>query len=867
MAISVKSKPPRQPPRYAHCYQSSVRAKPKTDTPCRPASAQRVTTGSQIKGSRTTASHSRSHVSYVVNSKSTKQPEIEKRISTEMEDAIFLDNDFVQNFLTGDSGYLDQVLERCKTSTRYSKRAKSWSLPKKGAESKLYRPILEIVNAIKRAVEACGDAETDTISPLFIDHSAHTIPADDADSANTKPDIVLFEDRHEHWETVRIAIEVKLKPNQLKERIQQLSRYARAMYAHQLHRRHLYGLVVCGSKATFVRYDRAGIIHSPPIDICKSYEAFTKAFASLLMLDRTAEGYDPAFSTTTNEPGRLDYYVDLPESAFGNVPVEPNVAGPPRSGASEDGAGPGPEILPTRRFKVIERLCHRKSIRGRATIVLRIREVVGSDEEMDKGKGKGKEPAEGSKKKRKADEMEEAKRLDYVFKLIWRDPLRGSEGDVLKMLLGMFGLAQYVWHCDVIGECRCGASGTCGTCVGKTPQPADLRPSPVFKSSGAASVDGREAASTFTDARNSGATGCVRKHRIYSRILMSSVGEPLWAADSVEEFLQSVLDAILGYWRLVNLGILHRDVSDGNVMMLRGDQMHARLASDEERSMDIEELRKRFGAMAESEAMLRQYLDKLERPSSGMLSDFDLHTTHWDGVVSAHGLNDGADFNSSSSAPISDAPSKRRKTDTGGSLSITATSETKGKGKARQSIVSEVHNSRRTPEFDEGRPLVDYRTGTPTFMSVRVLTTKPGMRCDHNFMDDLESFFWLILWSVAAHLDPKQDPTVTVQETIDLLEQADLVQMLVNKKSLLSECIEGGEDIKNRLLEFKNQWATNSKISSLIHSMGQFFIRARYREHSPTDAFPTVVDMIYAALHPSNHAIPHCSGFRFYLCI
>ena len=77
-----------------------------------------------------------------------------------------------------------------------------------------------------------------------------------------------------------------------------------------------------------------------------------------------------------------------------------------------------------------------------------------------------------------------------------------------------------------------------------------------------------------------------------------------------------------------------------------------------------------------------------------MLSDFDLHTTHWDGPASAHGSSDGTDFNNGSSAPTGDAPSKRRKTDTGGSVSITSSGEAKGKGKARHSIASGVRNSR-----------------------------------------------------------------------------------------------------------------------------------------------------------------------------
>ena len=134
-------------------------------------------------------------------------------------------------------------------------------------------------------------------------------------------------------------------------------------------------------------------------------------------------------------------------------------------------------------------------------------------------------------------------------------------------------------------------------------------------------------------------------------------------------------------------------------------------------------------------------------------------------------------------------------------------------------------------------------------MSVRVLETEPGEPCNHGFMDDLESFFWLILWSVSAHLEPDQSPTVAAQKTINMLEQADLDQILFGKMALFNECADDGTEIKRRLLKFQHPWACNDRVPSLIHSMGKYFNKARLRDNSPTDAFPTVVDMLYKALY------------------
>lgn len=78
----------------------------------------------------------------------------------------------------------------------------------------------------------------------------------------------------------------------------------------------------------------------------------------------------------------------------------------------------------------------------------------------------------------------------------------------------------------------------------------------------------------------------------------------------------------LGYWGLFNLGILHRDVSAGNVLLLRWKQQYARRGWKDQSDDDLHQ---RFGPMAKSEEELRRILKPLDRDPKGMLTDFDMH--------------------------------------------------------------------------------------------------------------------------------------------------------------------------------------------------------------------------------------------------
>ncbi|KAG8725744.1 hypothetical protein FRC10_007904, partial [Ceratobasidium sp. 414] len=374
--------------------------------------------------------------------------------------------------------------------------------------------------------------------------------------AGIKPDLVLFDGPTRHWETVRLPIEVKTQETYLKVGMKQLTRYARAVFAHQLHRRHLYGLVICKWEATFVRFDRSGILHSRPIDIRQQRKEFCEAFAGLMMLDEEAFGYDTAFTTRTRRNGRLQFYIDLPADAF---PVDEGIVAEPDSDPSTAMAGPsnlsGPsQKLPTRRLRVMEKLCHRKSIRGRATIVLRVREVVrpGALDGPEEAQGQVKTRSR-TKRERQPLEVELLGTRDYILKLMWRDPNKKSEAKVLERLVGIFGVAQYLWHSDAFKACdsqSCGrlSKGHCDVCLDRTPDrdqvwiTKNLTDLDINIPNG---VEGEEIIyrAVKTDEYSEAYAG--RTSRIYCRLLMSTVGSPLCTAESPRQLLQAVLDAIL----------------------------------------------------------------------------------------------------------------------------------------------------------------------------------------------------------------------------------------------------------------------------------------------------------------------------------
>ncbi|KAG8688335.1 hypothetical protein FRC09_012961 [Ceratobasidium sp. 395] len=746
-----------------------------TTTPRNLGSAQRTKESSGNAGTtsrpsrsskfRTTdATHSRTSNTILATPDAPKQFEMDRFLESEMQGAIFCDHKFVENFLSVDSTRLQTVLKDCEDdfdALRFNDHITR--------ERQLYNPIREVLNTIKAAVD--GSENTGQ----FLNVSAEPITAHYDDMAGIKPDLALFEGATRHWETVRTPIEVKKQATYLKTGMKQLTRYARAVFAHQLHRRHLYGLVMCKWEATFVRFDRSGILHSKPVDI-RSQE-FREAFAGLMMLDEEAFGYDTAFTTRPRRDGRLEFYVDLPAEAFppeeGTATTTNDVSGTPSSSNSPNGI----RKLPTRRLKVMERLCHRKSIRGRTTIVLRVREVIQAGTSEDPEETLECVKTRGQKKEAQAppEIPEKLGTQDYVLKLMWRDPNKRMEGEVLERLIDR-----------TPGRARMLATKNLTDLNIAIPEEAEGEEETVYRE-----VETNEYSEVYAQ----------RTSRVYCRLLMSTVGSPLCSAESPRQLLQAVLDAILGYWGIVNKGLLHRDISDGNVLMLQ----EGRGYNKREWKGQQEPVSSKDASQAESEKLLQNVLKTLGRDPSGILNDFDLFTTH---------NQMGATFfdePTSEDDEFAGREMKRRKL--GSTTSTTIPSAMPGKGKEPETHGSQESSLTQVTNADKGASYkdIDFRTGTPTFMSYRVLKIPVGQRYEHSFMDDLESFFWVILWCVVEHVDANGNSLKVAEQTqraapiLNLLDQFKLENIASAKLAMLAGCLlDDGDDMKNTLASCKN---------------------------------------------------------------
>ncbi|KAG8702062.1 hypothetical protein FRC09_004970 [Ceratobasidium sp. 395] len=775
----------------------------------------------------------------IATSQAPKQEDIEEMLKVELEGAIFHDPNFVKNYLTADQSRLETVLDRCEEALD------GYAFPTNiQKEDDLYDSIAWVLNQIKQAVDHNAGQKCSTSA--FLPVGLTPIPAHWEDTTGNKPDIVLFDGETRHWENVRMPIEVKKDATRFNEGIIQLARYARAVFGNQLHRRHVYGLLICRWEATFVRFDRSGILYSTKIDMRRQRKEFREAFAGLMLLDDETFGYDIAFTTRPMSDGKLEYYIDLSAEAF---PSEESDATPETSTAT-----PGPSTgtakppKSPRRLKVMHVLCHRKTIRGRATMALRVREVIrfGASEEPKETKGvktrSRKKDEQGSAKQ----EIEVLGTRDYVLKMMWRDPNKTTEGEVLKRVVGVYGVGQYVWHSDVFKACDtpgCGRSmdNSCGKCLDRTPdrdgawvsQNMTAEDAPPGEAGGAGATQ-----QTTVQTAEQLPAFAQRTSRTFCRLLMSTVGAPLCTAKSPRDFLNAVLDAVLGYWGIVNMGRLHRDISDGNILMLQDGQGYSKREWELPRSINKED-----SVLAKSQRFLQEVLGELDRDPTGMLNDFDLSKAY-----NIMGVSFFDDPPSDDEESASDERGRKRR-----KLSSEVAASSLDKGKGREMTTPRSSSFSRVAQANKSAPRIDFRTGTPAFMSIRVLQMSIGQQYVHHFMDDLESFFWLILWCVIEHRDVRRGKaTLAAYDFLDALSQPKLKGIADKKKSVLLDCFGTGDPIKAELANFENAWAKDPAIVSVILKLGSYFLNFRmtgsYPECTPDVAFPAFVKIIRDAL-------------------
>ncbi|KAG8735182.1 hypothetical protein FRC10_010903 [Ceratobasidium sp. 414] len=195
--------------------------------------------------------------------------------------------------------------------------------------------------------------------------------------------------------------------------------------------------------------------------------------------------------------------------------------------------------------------------------------------------------------------------------------------------------------------------------------------------------------------------------------------------------------------------------------------------------------------------------------------------------------------------------SKRRKLNP--TIPAPIASSNSGKGKECAAPEPQESSLTRIAKADKGACQgIDFRTGTPTFMSLRVLRIPIGQPYEHSFMDDLESFFWLILWCILERVEPG-NTNPGVEDLLNLLNQPNLKGIASQKSDLLASCFrEDGDDMKDALALCRNSWATDPAVVDLILKMGSYFdriTRKRIFNYTPVEVFPKIIKMITDALN------------------
>ncbi|KAF8759577.1 Serine threonine-protein kinase sgk2 [Rhizoctonia solani] len=306
---------------------------------------------------------------------------------------------------------------------------------------------------------------------------------DHDDDTDTSPDIVQGHtntDGRYHWGTLEFFAECKAKPDQLGEALMQIARYSRAMFTHQVYRRFIYSLALCGTKATFVRVGRSGIIHSTPIDVKVDPEQFIRGVASVFGLDDGQFGYDTRF-----------YYW-------------------PPLAAEDDGRKRQLRVKTGNwRWIVMELMCHRMCLVGRATVVMLLCRV-------------------GNPKHR------------AVLKSIWRHEYRPDEGDTLRKLEGRPGICRCHWN-EYLNDTKIKDRSLLA------PSRYHIKGQKSYKKAQLKLLE-------------------VPEDRVHSLILMDE-GARLWRIKRFRHLMVVLRDAlVVGYASMAMSDQVHRDISEGNIL-------------------------------------------------------------------------------------------------------------------------------------------------------------------------------------------------------------------------------------------------------------------------------------------------------------
>ncbi|KAG9105099.1 hypothetical protein FRC07_009625 [Ceratobasidium sp. 392] len=279
----------------------------------------------------------RSQRSEAVSSNMTTRlgkPEMEDILRYELYGHVYKHRKFYEEFLVLDEAIQTEVRHRIVASgglrpdlhLGFNGEDGRWTIHETIArqrdETAIYGVLADVLNVIGRAAYETyrrlhpGEQFRKCYHP-FRNHSKLIAHWDSPSDAATSPDLVMGHDpavmspdeERAHWGDMELLIECKSfsEKGYRDKAYLQLARYARAVFAHQVYRLHVFGFSLCGSIVNFVCFDRSGLLHSTNINLSTSDGAnlFVQHIITLLTISPDKFGYDTRYSFRRNDEQQL----------------------------------------------------------------------------------------------------------------------------------------------------------------------------------------------------------------------------------------------------------------------------------------------------------------------------------------------------------------------------------------------------------------------------------------------------------------------------------------------------------------------------------------------------------------------------------
>ncbi|KAF9031202.1 hypothetical protein BDZ89DRAFT_1111886 [Hymenopellis radicata] len=424
-------------------------------------------------------------------------------------------------------------------------------------EDELYGAFVSVANAIHNAAEElCPHHPGENTARLggsttWVDYHSKSPNSVDKDIARIRPDCLLahslLHDRVQTlppddatgviwWLQIVAALEMKRNDKEKWEGVvKQLIGYLRQILREQLDRRFVFGFTLGPRCMAVCLHDRSGVLlTSTPIDIHKSPKDFIRIIAAFAVLAPDKLGFDPSMKIYVQPNEVVESYRLTSETALDVFATDSYKK------RWVITLNDGTQYLTVKVMSV----ARARVMRGRATLVWAVVRFVNG---------------------RPGTEV-------FVLKQSWRPETVKSEGELYNEAkgsdcshLGRITLCEDAVIDDMVD--RTGSFIRAG--LSASLPPGDNQERGTKRARAESEEPFLHVASTNDDEIERITTPRKREYvsRVHTRVIMSTYGWPLKYFATLKELLSVFLNGVQGHAYLYENGLLHRDISAGNVII------------------------------------------------------------------------------------------------------------------------------------------------------------------------------------------------------------------------------------------------------------------------------------------------------------